>query len=207
MYKIKISDLSKILNYEIKKDFCSIGLDLATRTGYTRIKTDKIYAHFDWQFFKLSTDNKQRYIEMVKHLNPLIEKDSFIVIEDTHMREFKIGNKIIRTNPEMFKKLTRFGGIAITLAILQEHKNVEWIFVGPLTVRSRLKVYTGRPAKGEAKGLVKKWVEEKLGIMLENDEDIRDAIVMACGGICEGIDFEPKTKKKKVKKHVTKSKK
>ena len=200
--KIKNSELSKILGYKIKKDFCSIGLDLATRTGYARIKTDKIYATFDWQFFKLSTDNKERYIEMVKHLNPLIEKDAYIIIEDTHMREFRIGKKIIKTNPEVFKKLTRFGGIAMTLAILQEHKNVDWIFVGPLTVRSRLKVYEGKPAKGMAKKLVQKWVEEKLGIMLEKDTDIRDAIVMACAGVCENIDLIPKTKKnaKKQKK-------
>lgn len=199
--KIKLLDLEYILGYKIKQNSISIGLDLATRTGYCKIQTNTEEAIFTWDFFKFTDNDDIRYTEMVHQFNPVIEKNSHIVIEDTHYTR----------NPNMFKKLCRFGGIAMTLAELKSQLNVTYNFIGPTSVRSKLKVIIGKAPKGEAKNLVRKWVEERLNIELGNDHDIRDAIVLACAGICEEMDYRSqdaiKESKRKSKKKLKKSKK
>lgn len=186
--KIKITELEKKLNYKIKKNFKSIGLDLAERTGICIITTDEKEANFDFQFIEFDkSDIEKVYREMFDEFMQLIEeskdKENVVVIEDSFLMRF---GKFIQA--DVFKKLTRFGTLAMAVCFLKGMK-YHLILAKSARAKFKIKMETGKPKESVAK-----YLKETLQIELD-DNDISDSIILACLGICEGMNFEPVTKK------------
>lgn len=192
MYKIKLKKLESILGYNIKQNIQSIGLDIAERTGVCIITTDNEYTNFDWFFIEFDkSDIEKVYKEMYREFLHIIQKnkkkDNIVIIEDTFLMRF---GKYIQA--DVFKKLTRFGTLALAVCY---DRNIEHEFILAKSSRAKLKIkmITGKPKKSVAN-----YLKEKFNLQLE-DDDLSDSIVLSMLGICEGIDFTPPPKKKKIK--------
>jgi len=185
--KIKIVELEQKLGYSIKKNFQSIGFDTASKCGIGIIKTTKQYAEIDWTLVHFKSDNIQEiYQQMYWSFGELINKNlDCCIIEDVYVGQ----------NPNTSIKLARFGGLVIAHAI---ENQIHFETIGAVSARAKLGINT-RKYPGKAKKAVKMWLKETLDLKLDED-NCADGIVLALLGIIEGIDFKPKTKKRKRKK-------
>ena len=191
--KIKISKLETILDYEIKTNFTSIGFDTAIRTGVCIIKTTKENVEFDWYFLEFAKKkSKERYIRMGKEFADTLESENVdcCIIEDTHLKYF---GKFAQV--QTLKTLTRFGGLILANAI---NNDIPFEIIGASPARSKFHIDTKGYGVGNSKKAVAEWLKNNLKIELD-DEDISDAIILALLGICEGVDFSVKKKKRKRK--------
>ena len=188
--KIKLTELEKKLGYPIKKNFKSIGFDTATKTGVGIITTDNEYANIDWALVHFKSDSIQEvYIQMYKSFGEMITKDLGCCV---------VENVFVGMNPDTSIKLARFGGLVIAHAI---DNKVHFEMIGPTSSRSKLGINT-RKYPGKAKKAVRIWLKETLDLELKED-NCADGVVLALLGICEGMDFKPKSKKKKRKVRAT----
>jgi len=192
MYTIKFSELEKILGYKIKPNTQSIGLDIAERTGVCVITTDDSIASFDWYFVEFDKTNIEKvYKEMYREFLNIIRKnkikDTIVIIEDTFLMRF---GKFVQA--DVFKKLTRFGTLALAVCY---DRNIEHRFILAKTSRAKLKIemITGKPKESVAK-----YLKEKFNIELD-DDDMSDSVILGILGLCEGMNFKPLPKKKKIK--------
>lgn len=191
--KIKLTELSEKLGYPIKKNFKSIGLDIAERTGVCVIRTDEIDAEFDWtfvEFDKTDINNvyKEMWDEFLKIINKEKGKKNITIIEDSFLQRF---GQFVQA--DVFKKLTRFGTLALAVCF---YKKMDYRFILAKSARAKLKI---KMVKGKAKESVANHLKDTLDIELD-DNDISDAVVLALLAIMEGMDFKRVTKKKKRKK-------
>ena len=192
MYTIKFSELEKILGYKIKPNTQSIGLDIAERTGVCVITTDDSIASFDWYFVEFDKTNIEKvYKEMYREFLNIIRKnkikDTIVIIEDTFLMRF---GKFVQA--DVFKKLTRFGTLALAVCY---DRNIEHQFILAKTSRAKLKI---KMVTGKPKESVAKYLKEKFNIELD-DDDMSDSVILGILGLCEGMDFKPLPKKKKIK--------
>lgn len=188
MLKIKLDKLEYILDCKIKKRMSCVGLDTAQRSGISFIKTTDDYVHIDWMFieFKESGDRKQIYKTMINTFENLFEDQNFATIEEVFVGFNRAGSV----------ELARYGSYAISACV---RKNIDYELISAVSCRSKFGIKTSKKAgygKGQSKKAVSDWLKKKLGIDVE-DEDISDAIILGLCGIIEGMDFEPKGKKKK----------
>lgn len=165
--KILIKDLEKKLGYLIKKNFKSIGMDIAERTGICIITTNEKEADFDFRFIEFDKSNVEIvYKEMFDEFMQIIEKDktkgNITVIEDSFLMRF---GKFVQA--DVFKKLTRFGTLALVVCFL---KDEPYHFILAKSARAKFKIQmeTGKPKESVAK-----YLKETLQIEL-NDDDISD---------------------------------
>jgi len=190
--KIGITELEAKLGYKIKKNTQSIGLDIAERTGVCVVTTDDKIAEFDWYYVEFDKSNiatvyKEMYREFLHIIQENKNKDNIVIIEDTFLMQF---GKFVQA--DVFKKLTRFGTLALAVCF---DRDIKYEFILAKTSRARLKIkmITGKPKESVAK-----YLKETFNIELD-DNDISDSVVLSMLGICEGMDFKPLPKKKKIK--------
>jgi len=191
--KIKITDLEQQLNEKIKRNTQSIGLDIAERTGICIITTDETHVDLDWQFIEFDkTSIESVYENMFKEFSKIIikekDKDNMVVIEDTFLQRF---GKFVQA--DVFKKLTRFGTIALVCSFLNE---MPYEFILAKSARSKLKI---KMIAGEPKKSVSSYLYNQLDIEVD-DNDIADAIVLAILGLIDGLDFRSNATILKIKK-------
>lgn len=194
--KIPIAQLEKQLGYKIKKNVISLGWDTAEKCGVSIISTDDKDVNLDW--FVLEFDKKDInhvYKELCEESSKILStKCDICVIEDTYLKWFGKFPQV-----EVMKKLTRFGGIILANTI---NNGIDYKIIGATSARSKFKIKTTGYGKGNAKLGVIDWIKTKLEIDLQEDNAC-DAIVLACLGICEGMNFEPVTKKVAKKKKTS----
>lgn len=192
--KILINNLEKITGYPIKRNFVSIGFDVATRLGLAILTSNSKYVIIDTAFIEFEKgkeNSRQKYKHMVESFNKIItEKIDINVIEDTYLQFFGPAKF---AQAQVFKELTRYGGFLISESI---KKKVPYEIIGASSARSKLKIKTTGYGRGNSKLAVADWLKKNLEIKLD-DHDISDAIVLGILGLCEGMDFTAKTKKKK----------
>jgi hypothetical protein len=165
--KIAIKTLESKLGYKIKRNFKSIGMDIAERTGICVITTDENEANFDFQFIEFDkSDIKKVYEEMFDEFMQLIEKDkdkgNVTIIEDSFLRRF---GKFVQA--DVFKKLTRFGTLALAVCFL---KGEPYHFILAKSARAKFKI---KMEAGHPKESVANYLKETLQIELD-DNDISD---------------------------------
>jgi len=187
--KLKIVDLEKQLGKKIKRNCKSLGIDLATTTGVSLIKTDNKNISFDYSVIKFSSQVKLRYKQMVDLFKVLIQDNCMVVLEDTFVGLNKKGSII----------LSRLGGIPLCLSILKEDENVRWEIISAVSARGKFNIKTGKYGKGKSKLAVMDWIKENLGLDIKEDNKA-DATILGMCGIIEGLDFRSNVKIKKGKK-------
>lgn len=196
--KIKILDLENKLGYKIKTDFCSIGFDTAEKCGVSIVKTTKHTVDIDWILLEFDKSNiKNVYKQLSEEsLKLLTKKVNFCVLEDTYLKYFW-NPKTRKQHPQVdvLKKLTRFGGIILANAINQ---GIDYEIIGATASRSKFKIKTTGYGRGNSKQGVIDWIKNHLEINLTED-NCCDSICLGLLGICEGMDFKAKEKKKRKK--------
>ncbi len=194
--KIKVEKIEKVTGYKVKKNFKSIGLDIAERTGLCNISTTDKYATLKFNFLEFdNTDINRVYKDMYNSFKVSIFNQDIAIIEDTHLQYF---GRFAQVN--VLKKLTRFGTLALSVCL---EKDIAREFILAISSRSKLGIKTNKKAgyeKGESKKAVADWLYNKLGINLKGDDDASDAVVLALLGILEDLDFRSEADIKKEKK-------
>jgi len=190
MLRIKIKKLEKLLNYKIKKNFSSVGFDTAEVCGVGFITTTTKDVEINWEVLEFDKSNiRHVYKELCKEsLNIMSRNCDMCIIEDTYLRFFGRFPQV-----DVLKKLSRFGGIILANAI---NNDIQYEIVGATQARSKFKISTAGYGRGNSKEAVHDWLQKTLGIDLE-ENNACDAIVLALLGVCEGIDYTVKKKKKK----------
>jgi hypothetical protein len=189
--KIPISLIEQVTNYKVKKNSKSLGIDLATCTGVALIKSNCISIDIDYSILQFSNQKAIRYEQVVDFFKILIQDNTFIVIEDTYFN---------RLNPQCSLLLSRLGGIPLCLSILKKDQNVDYAIIGATSARSKIGMNPKLFPKGKAKECVIKWINDKFGLNIKNDNEA-DATVLGILGILEGLDFRSQTL---IKKSITK---
>ena len=199
--KIKLEKIEKITGYKIKKNFKSIGLDIAERTGLCNISTTDKYATIKFNFIEFDkVDINRLYKDMHNAFKVTIISQDIAVIEDSFLQYYRKKKGETGGQADVFKKLTRFGTLALAVCL---EKDIPREFILAVSSRSKLGIKTSKKAGygvGESKKAVADWLFNKLGIDLKGDHDASDAIVLALLGILENLDFRSKAQIKKDKK-------
>jgi Holliday junction resolvasome RuvABC endonuclease subunit len=169
MITLNINDIQEKLKKSLKRNYKVLGLDIASRTGWAVIKTDKENLTLDYGFISVqSKDELQKFDEYIKQFSELIKSNYKVVIEDCY---FKFVSAL--------KLLAKLEGIAYTICRINEVKE-QPMFIGPSSAR-KLVGCKGNAKKPE----VHQWIRDSLGIILD-DEDASDAVILAfCGVINE----------------------
>ncbi len=199
--KIKVEQIEKVTGYKVKRNFKSIGLDVAERTGLCNISTTDKYATLKFNFLEFdNTDINRVYKDMYNSFKVSIFNQDIVIIEDSFLQYFKTKKGQSGGQADVFKKLTRFGTLALSVCL---EKDIAREFILAVSSRSKLGIKTNKKAgyeKGESKKAVADWLFNKLGIDLKGDHDASDAIVLALLGILENLDFRSEAQIKKDKK-------
>ena len=184
--KLRIKTLEHLLQYKIKRNFKCIGLDTAKRTGIAFIETKKDYIYLDWAFLEFNYENqKQMLVQMHREFKKIFSNEDLAVVEEVFLGLNRAGSL----------HLAKMGTLAIGICI---DKNIPFELIMASSARSKFSIDSRKFGKGKSKESVAHYLK---GIGIEvDDNDISDAIVLALLGICEGLDFSAKTKKKKKKK-------
>lgn len=181
--KIKIKELEKKLGYKIKKNFCCVGLDTASRTGVCFIKTTKEYVNLDWIFLEFNYNNQKDMLrQMHKEFGKLFTNEKLAVVEEVYVGFNRMG----------CLRLAKMGTIAIAQCL---NKDIDFELISAMSARGKFSINTRKYGKGKSKLAVADYLKE-IGIEVD-DADISDAVILGLIAICEGMSFEPKTKKKK----------
>ena len=194
--KFKIKDFEKKLGQKLKQSFTSIGWDTAEVMGIGIVITDDEYIYIDWElieFDKSDIDNVYRQL-CEKSATLCKGKIDICVIEDTYLAFF---GKFAQA--DVFKKLTRFGGIILANTI---NNKIEFKIIGAKSARSKLFKMDTKKYKGKSKEAVKDYLTS-IGIEIDED-NCADGILLALLGIIEGMSFLPKTVKKTKKRRKRK---
>jgi len=181
--KILIKDLEKKLNYKIKKNFIGVGVDTASRTGVCFIKTTKKYVNLDWIFLEFSYNNQEEMLrQMHKEFGKLFTNEQLAVVEEVYVGWNRMG----------CLRLAKMGTLAVAQCL---NKNIDFELISALSARAKFSINTRKYGKGKSKLAVADYLKE-IGIEVD-DPDISDGVILALLSICEGMDFKPKTKRKK----------
>lgn len=189
--RIPIAKVEEVTGYKVKKNFTSIGLDTAQRTGVAGISTTDKYVNIECTFleFKDLKEPKQIYKTMVNTFAELFSIQHFAVIEQVFVGFNRAGSV----------ELARYGSFAISECI---KKNISYDLISAVGCRGKLGIKTTKKAgygKGKSKLAVADWLRNNFDIKLD-DEDASDAICLALLGVLEGMDFRSTKEIKKRKK-------
>lgn len=167
MIKINIEELQNKLQIPIRRCSTSLGLDVASRTGWCVIKSNSKTLDIDYGFIKIdSKDTFFKFSRFLQSMNDIIKKEYRVIIEDSFLGHF---------NPLTLKLLSKMEGIAYTIALQKEVEHVEFILA--ISARKQL----GLPCHSK-KEEVYQWLKDKLDIDVK-DEDAADAVVLALYGL------------------------
>jgi hypothetical protein len=178
--KIKITDLEKKLNYKIKRNFTSIGFDCATTTGICILKSNKEDIDIDSLVLSFKTiDDKEKFNTVVKTFEKLIEDEMYVIVEDVYEGP----------NPAGAFLLCRYGAFALSCAI---RRGLNYELISAKSARAKFfKIDYKKYGKGKSKLAVADWIKS-LDIKI-TDNNIADGFILALLGMCEGMDFRPKS--------------
>lgn len=183
--KLKISDLENKLGYKIKKNFRCVGVDTAKRTGICFIKTGNTHVHFDWIFTEFNYNNQKEMLKQMHHeFKSLLTKEELAVVEEVYIGFNRMG----------CLRLAKMGTIFVDQCI---EKGIDFEIISAISARGKFSINTRKYGKGKSKLAVADYLKE-IEIVVD-DADISDAIILGLCGICEGIDFKVKPKKRKKK--------
>ena len=204
--KIKLEKIEKITGYKVKKNFKSIGLDIAERTGLCNITTSDKYVTINFNFIEFDkTDINRLYKDMYNAFKVSIFDQDIVIIEDSFLTYFRQKKGQDGGQVDVFKKLTRFGTLALAVCL---EKDLPRKFILAVSSRSKLGIKTSKKAgygKGKSKKAVADWLFNKLDIDLKGDTDASDAICLSILGILEDLDFRSEVQIKKDKKKNNKN--
>lgn len=183
--KLKIKDLESKLGYTIKKNFKTIGLDTAKRTGVAFIETNKTYVNIDWIFIEFNYENQiQMLTQMHNEFKKLFTDEHLAVVEEVYLGWNRAGSL----------HLAKMGTLAIGICI---DKKIPFQLILAQSARSKFHIDTRKFGKGKSKLAVADYLKS---IDIEvPDEDISDAIILGLLGICQNMNFQATTKKKSKK--------
>lgn len=171
-----IREVEEKFNIKVKRNLSVLGLDCASKTGYSIAKTDNKKLVINIGFIDIDVSkisdkyerNRLRYNIIYDNLMNLIDsKFDTIVIEDVYYAG----------NPLTLILLSRIGAIAYTIAKVRKVKNILW--KSAIQARKTL----GLPCN-KKKDIVQKFFCKKLNINLTNPDEI-DAIILAINGLLE----------------------
>jgi Holliday junction resolvasome RuvABC endonuclease subunit len=149
---IDIKLLEKVTGYKIKKNFESIGVDTATRTGIAIVTTGEKVVNIDYQFLEYDKINKkERYKHMVRSFEDIIIDENLAVVEDV----------FVGLNRKGSVELARYGAFVISECIKKE---IPFEIISAVSARARLKINTRQYGKGKSKLAVSHWLKSSLGI-------------------------------------------
>jgi Holliday junction resolvasome RuvABC endonuclease subunit len=187
----KIKDIEKKLDFKLKKDTYSIGVDTASTTGLAILETDKKMLKVKTSIFKLPEVKKEDELS-----DKFVEKLEFMLrsIRDFKKKEFGnkkanktvlvLENSFLSFNPVTFGLLRMLCGI-IFAELFDNFEQIKIIF--PLSARknvgfkSELKKGTkSKDKKQEIINFVNNIFNTK-----EVDDNITDAIILALNGLKE----------------------
>ena len=188
--KILIKDLESKINYKLKKNFKTVGIDTAQTSGIVFLKTDNEYIHIDHLVLSFKTKNQSEiYHTMVKTFEKLFNSEDLAIIEEVFVGFSRAGSV----------ELAKYGAFAIAECI---KKDIPYKTISATSARAKFKIDTRKYGKGQSKKAVADWVKT-LGIDF-TDNNIVDGFVLALCGLCEDLSFEAKSVVKKFKKKKTK---
>ena len=184
--KIKISELEKKLDKKIKRHVKIIGLDTAKISGICFIRTDIKFLNLDWCKLEFNYNNQEEMLAvMYREFGQLFGNEDLAIVEEIFVGFNRVGSL----------RLAKMGTLAIAQCL---NKKINFKLISATSARSKFFVLNSRIYKGRTKQAVLDYLRT-IGIETY-DTDVADAIILALCGICEGIDFKPKTKKKKKRK-------
>lgn len=164
-----ITEFEKKIGRPLKRNITVLGLDTATKTGWTLLKTTKKKITFKYGTFKVNVkDTNFKYNEIIDIFQELIKPEYKVVIEDT----------FYRFNPAMFRLISRIGGIAYTIAHLKKCE-VNYIFA---TSARKLLGLKGNGKKEDVQAEFLRMTDIK-----EVDNDIVDSCILALTGALQTL--------------------
>lgn len=187
MIKLSIKDVENKLGKKLKRNFKSIGLDLATKSGIGFASTDDISITLDWTVLYFDSSNKRDLYKFAyEEFGKIITDEDVVTIEDI----FVGGNRQVA----LF--LARLSALALAQAI---SKGKHYEIISAISSRSRVGINTKKIPKGESKDYIGKWMEDILGCEIDENNAV-DGILLSLVGLIEDCQFKKLKKKKKVKK-------
>lgn len=167
MITIPIKDIEKKFNKKVTKYTSSLGLDIASRTGWSRIISDNKDIKIDYGFIDINaTDKYFKYDRYIEIFNNLLYAQKIIIEESFYS-----------LNVHTFQLLSRLGAFAYCIAKKNEIKEVSFLLAT-----------SARKYLGFKGNLNKKIIQEQFLKLLKldlDDNDIIDAIILAMTGILE----------------------
>lgn len=184
--KIKINDIESKIDYKIKRNFTSIGIDTAQISGLCFLKTDNDYIHIDSLILSFkTTEHKEIYSTMVKTFERLFKEEDIAIVEEVFVGFSRAGSV----------ELAKYGAFAISECI---KKDIPYETISAKSARAKFKIDTNKYGKGKSKQAVGDWVHN-LGINLIDNNAV-DAFVLALLGLCQNMNFKSQVQIKKQKK-------
>lgn len=184
MIKLPIKDVEIKLFSKLKRDFSTIGFDIAGVTGVCFAKTDKEFVYLDWTLMSWETKAQGDLFRTIyKDFGDLITDEKLVVIEDTH----------VRFNPAVALLLTRMGAFAMAQCL---NKKIPFELIAPVSARSKVGINQKKIPKGKSKEYIAEWLATILDIKME-ENNVADAIILALCGLIEGCTFKKMKKKTK----------
>jgi Holliday junction resolvasome RuvABC endonuclease subunit len=164
---LNIEEVQNKLGLPIKRNSTSLGLDVASRTGWCVIKSTSKTLDIDYGFIKIdSKDIYFKFSRFLQSMNDIIKKEYRVIIEDSFLGHL---------NPWTMKTLSKMEGIAYAIALQKEVEYVEFIMASSARKRVGVK---GTCKKKE----VYEWLKDTLNIDVQ-DEDAADAVILALYGV------------------------
>ena len=172
MLTLNINELQEKLQKPIKRNCKTLGLDIATKTGWATIKTDKENLILDYGFINVQAkDHLIKFDEYIEQFKSLIKPSYKVVIEDCF---FGFGNALA------LKLLAKLEGIAYAVCRFNGVKERPSFYMA-----SSARKLVG--CKGNAKKPeVHQWIKDTLNIELDN-EDASDAVILAFCGVLDEV--------------------
>ena len=171
MIKIPIKTLEAAFDITIKKDYSSIGVDTASRTGLCWARSDKKNIVLDYSFLDMKSKNKyHKYITLINHMSDFLDgkQVDVIVVEETFFSR----------NAKVFQFLSRIGGMVYTVAHMLGVK--EKLFISAVQSRKALNLPCNKK-----KEVVHAAFHEAIPNIKIEDIDIIDGIILSLNGFIE----------------------
>lgn len=167
MIKLNIEEVQNKLKIPIRRCSTSLGLDVASRTGWCVIKSDSETLDIDYGFIKIdSKDIYFKFSRFLQSMRDIIKTEHRVIIEDSFLGHL---------NPWTMKTLSKMEGIAYSVAVQKDAEYVEFIMAS--SARKQVGV------KGTSKKIeVYTWLKDTLNLDVK-DEDAADAVILALYGL------------------------
>ena len=174
MIQIKIADLERVFGKLVRRNHKTIGLDIASKTGWCRITTTDKVAKFDYGFIEVKSKDQQRFNDFIEIFNNILVDVNTVVIEDTYMG----------FNVQVFKLLTRLGAFAYCLCELKRIKDK--FYVTPSASRT----FLGLDSKAKKEVVQEQFHKKMPRFKKVIQNDTIDAVILALNGILEDPKME-----------------